>query len=456
MSNNNSEKIEFLYTRKPKHLGEGSADDKFDVILPKKYIAVLLSIFAILFLIQFIYFSGLYLKLYDSMLGTELYSIDDFPIWPYWYVPLLFLAISIVPLLAWGEIGSRFASKSMVKYLRKTVSRKRPGPGQFLLGYPLRTKDIYYLEAYPMDLDLGSEIRSIKVFVKRVVEVLSISIGMSVLISQFAAPYIWEYVSDYYSVIQELMVDMTIYIGPFSLLILTYVMPTFWVAEDTQAYRINELQDTIRLGYYLRSGILSKILGFFGIVLVYNLANQFAACLVLNSTEAPSIGELMKNPLAAANVFGSTFLWFGIILGMSAAVPFMISLLYLGIYHERWVNNTRIKASEFMDLGTLQIKKPDITNLKYMKHPEKLDETGGFFQDAFGKIILITLVVLTAIICIYSAFLFGYEQEILGVGEDLQDALFVILYVLAFVTSGLAILLLIIEIRKKKNRNSKS
>ncbi len=262
---NNSEKIEFLYTRKPKHLGVESADDKFDVILPKKYIIVLLLMFAILFMIQFIYFSGFYLILYDSMWGTEMYAAEDFPVWPYWFVPLLFLAISIVPLLAWGEIGSRFASKSMVKYLKKTVSRKRPGPGEFVLGYPLRTKDIYYLEAYPMDLDLGSEIRSIKVFVKRVIEVLSISIGMSVLISQFVAPYIWNLVEplDWYTTIEELIIDMTIYIGPFSLLILTYVMPTFWVAEDTQAYRINELQDTVRLGYYLRSGILSKILGFF-------------------------------------------------------------------------------------------------------------------------------------------------------------------------------------------------
>ncbi len=164
----------------------------------------------------------------------------------------------------------------------------------------------------------------------------------------------------------------------------------------------------------------------------------------------------MKDPVLAANVFGTTFVWFGIILGMSAAVPFMISLLYLGIYHERWVNNTRIKASEFMDLGTLQIKKPDESNLRYVKHPEKLDETGGFFQDFFGKIVLIVLAALAAIICIYSAFVFGYEEVLFGADADIQGFLFVFLYVLAFVTSGLAILLLLIEIRKKKTRNSNS
>ena len=447
---------EFLFQRKPKHLGVESADDKFDVVLPKKYIAVLLSIFLVLFLLQFLYFSGLYLSLYDSMMGTSLYAIEDFPIWPYWFVPLLFLAISIIPLLAWGEFGSKLASKSMVNYLRKTVSKTTPKPAEFILGYPLRTKDIYYLEAYPMDLDLGSEIRSIKVFIKRVIEVLSLSLGMSVLIAQFVAPYVWKLVQPlgWYTVMEELMIDMVIYIGPFALLILTLVLPTFWVAEDTQAYRINELQDNVRLGLYLRSGLVSKILGFFGIVLVYNLANEFAANLFMGTTSI-SYGELMADPIAAANVFGSTFIWFGIICGMSAAVPFLITLLYLGIYHERWVNNTRIKASEFMDLGTMQIKKPDMTNLKYMKNPELIDETGGFFQNKSGKVILVILILLTAVICIYSAFIFGYESVIFGADETIQSVLFIILYVVAFVVSGIAIILLIINrIKKPKKSNS--
>ena len=93
----NNKSIDFLYQRKPKHLGVDSADDKFDVVLPKKYITVLLSIFLGLFIIQFIYFSGLYLSIYDALMGTSLYAIEDFPIWPYWFVPLIFLSLSIRP-----------------------------------------------------------------------------------------------------------------------------------------------------------------------------------------------------------------------------------------------------------------------------------------------------------------------------------------------------------------------
>ncbi|MFX1470674.1 MAG: hypothetical protein ACFFB8_18710, partial [Promethearchaeota archaeon] len=215
-NNENLEKIEkgsFLYQRKPVHLKEESSDDKFDVIVPKKNIIIFIAIFLTLFFIQFYYFSGLY---YKVMFPDEPYNPGEF----FWWAPLVFIVIAIIPILAWGQIGARFASRSMVKYLRKTVSKKRPKPAEIILGYPLRTKDIYYLETYPMDLNLGSGVASIKIFIKRVLNVLFLSMGMSVVISQAVAPYIYGPVSawdpDYYSNIEEMIIDLTIYLGPFT------------------------------------------------------------------------------------------------------------------------------------------------------------------------------------------------------------------------------------------------
>ncbi|MFX0001573.1 MAG: hypothetical protein ACFE88_15800, partial [Candidatus Hermodarchaeota archaeon] len=206
-------KISFLYRRKPVHLNIESSDDKFDVVVPKKNLIALIAIFVALFFIQFIYFSGLYYKL---LFPEEPYNPGEF----YWWAPLVFIGIAIIPILAWGQIGARFASSSMVKYLRKTVSKKRPKAAEIVLGYPLRTKDIYYLETYPMDLNLGSGLASIKIFIKRVLNVLFLSMGMSVVISQIVAPYIYAPViawdPDYYSNIEEMIIDLTIYLGPFT------------------------------------------------------------------------------------------------------------------------------------------------------------------------------------------------------------------------------------------------
>jgi len=410
MSNKNetSEKTiksEYLYRRKPVHLNIESSDDKFDVVVPKKNLIVLIAIFLALFFIQFYYFSGLYYRL---MFPDEPYHPGDF----YWWAPLVFIAIAIVPIFAWGQIGARFASRSMVKYLRKTVSKKRPKIAEIVLGYPLRTKDIYYLETFPMDLNLGKGVASIKIFVKRVLNVLFLSMGMSVVISQVVAPYLYEPVSewdpDLYFNIEEMIIDLTIYLGPFTLLILMFVMPVFWVAEDTQAYRVNEYQDSVRLGYYLRTGLLSKILGFFGLVIVFNLAQEFASALLAEG-EAIEPSLLMSSPELAIQVYTTTFIWFCLILGMCSAIPFLVTLVYLSIYHERWVNNVRVKASEFMELGTLEVREPMEANLKYMRNLDMIDETGGFFQTIHGRIILIALIIVVALICFYLAFILGFE-----------------------------------------------
>jgi hypothetical protein len=278
----------------------------------------------------------------------------------------------------------------------------------------MRTKDIYYLEAYPDDLDLGSEFSDIKVLISRVFEVLFLSMGMSVMISQLVAPYIYPRVNrmdpTLYFNIEEMIIDMTIYLGPFTLLILMLVMPVFWIAEDIQAYRITPNQDSVRLGIFLRGGLLAKILSFFGIVLVFNLAQEFATALL---GEAGAAG-LDESPEAAMQVYINTFIWFALIVAMCAAIPFLVTLVYLTFYHERWVNNVRIRASEFMLVGTLEVRKPEMSTMEYLKKPEKIDETGGFFRTTLGKIILLILIIIVAIVCLYLAFVLGFEAALLG------------------------------------------
>ncbi len=410
MSTNDIDDESYIFQRKPKKLDTDSAADKFDVMMPKKNMIIILAIFIGLFIAQFYYFTGYY---YKVMFPDEPYDIG----WFYWWAPLVFLGISVIIIIAWGNIGSRFASKSILKYLKKTTKEGKLKPAEIILGYPLRTKDIYYLEAFPDDLDLGSSVSDIKVLVKRVLEVMFLSMGMSVVIAQIATPYIWEkvyaYDKDMYINVVELTIDLMLYLGPFTLLILMLVMPVFWIAEDVQAYRITPAQDSVRLGLFMRSGLLNKILSFFGLVLVFNLAQEFATALVGGDAGA-STSELMSSPDMAIAIYSNTFIWFVLIIAMSSAIPFIVTLIYLGYYHERWVNNVRIQSSEFMQVGTLEVRKPDKSILNYMNKPEMVDETGGFFRTQNGKIILLVLIILAAILCIYLAFILGFEEALLS------------------------------------------
>ncbi|MFO8019017.1 MAG: hypothetical protein R6U96_10300 [Promethearchaeia archaeon] len=411
----------YIYRRGPDHIDETTSDDKFEVIMPKTNLAVLIIIFVALFLAQFFYFSGIYLEVLYPETMEEVFayegvsSVWELEGWFYWWAPLVFLGLSVIIILSWGEIGSRLASTSIVKYLRKTVARKFPKPTEIILGYPIRTKDLYYLEAYPVDLDLGSNFAHTKTVLKRVMEVVSISLGMSVIIAQVVAPFLWGPVyawdPELYWNVEEMIIDLTLYMGPLTLLILMFVMPIFWISEDTQAYRIDRYHDTHRLGYYLRTGLLSKILGFFGIVLVFNLAQDFATSFLLGE-KGIEYSELMASPALAIELGYTTLIWFGLIVLMGAAIPFLVSVVYLSFFHEKWVNNVRIRASDFMDLGTLTIRKPKKDNLEYMENPEKIDESGifeGFFQTRNGRLILYALIIGAALVCIYLGFIYGFE-----------------------------------------------
>lgn len=400
-----SEKTEYIFERRPKKLDADSAADKFDVVVPTKNLILIIGIFAVLFLAQFFYFTGMY---YAALFPEEPWNAGEF----YWWTPIVFLGIAVVIVLAWANIGSRFAYRSITAYLKKTTKKGRIKPSEFVLGYPMRTKDIYYLEAFPDDLNLGSEISDIKILIKRVMEVLFLSLGMSTMIAQLVTPYIYSPVAaadpDLYFNMEEMIIDVMLYLGPFTLIILMFVMPVFWIAEDVQAYRVTPTQDSVRVGLFLRGGLLSKILSFFGIILVYNLAEEFASALV-GAEAGGGTSAIISNPGAAISIYTTTFIWFGLIIAMSAAIPFLVTFVYLGYFHERWVNNVRIKASDFMPIGTMEVRKPRKARMEYMNMPDKIDESGGFFRTKQGRIILLALIIGVTVLCIWLAFILGYE-----------------------------------------------
>jgi hypothetical protein len=67
-----------------------------------------------------------------------------------------------------------------------------------------------------------------------------------------------------------------------------------------------------------------------------------------------------------------------------------------------------------MPIGTLEVRKPDMSQMEYLKKPEMIDETGGFFQTSHGRIILLLLIIISAGVCLYLAFILGFEKALLS------------------------------------------
>ena len=127
INRDNSDNKSFIFERNPVKLDADSAKDKFDVVVPKRNMIIIIAIFIGLFLAQFFYFSGWY---YAVLFPDEPYDIG----WFYWWAPLVFLVVAVVIIIAWGNIGSRFASASIVRYLKKTTTKGKLKPAEILLG----------------------------------------------------------------------------------------------------------------------------------------------------------------------------------------------------------------------------------------------------------------------------------------------------------------------------------
>jgi hypothetical protein len=225
-----------------------------------------------------------------------------------------------------------------------------------------------------------------------------LSTGLSIVIAQtilgsfdeFAADQIakWDYVNVY-----EMIIYSAIFLGPFALIVLFFVLPMFWISDDMQIYRIDALQDPYKVGFFVKTGPLSKILGFFGIILAFNTANNFASDYYADSPEV---------------IYLWTFIYFLFIFIGCSIWPFLCGLIYFLFFHKEWVNRIRIKASEFLPCASMQVNYAPANELEYLTHPEKLNEFDrpDFSDTIQGKIIILALVVVASILSFWLAFVY--------------------------------------------------
>jgi hypothetical protein len=301
--------------------------------------------------------------------------------------------------LLWAGLGPEFAEKSIMKWLKKVQEKKVTGPDEIFLGFPMATKDTYYVEANPMDLSMGK----IGVLINRIKEVVFLSVGICILVAKSLGAFFFDNLMQFWDVVMndpfegtaDIIIDTAIYLGPFALLILFAVMPMFWIGEDMQIYRVDNLQDPHRVGMYLRTGLLSKVLGFFGIVLAYDTASQWA----------------QQAGYDGLDLYIQTFVQFGLILFACSAAPFIVAVIYLIKYHEIWVNNIRIKASAFLPCGTMEIRTVPPSELENLTHPEKLKENNSdkllnFLKTPTGTAVLIVALILGVLGCFFMGFIF--------------------------------------------------
>lgn len=373
-----------IFFRRTAKDGVSDVDDKFDVQVPKKNKIVLVLMFAVLIIAQYLIQYAVWLQ--ESSTSAEAWSYVEF--WP----PLVFLACTIGPILLWGKVGTKIAQTDILKWLRKIPKKKMSSPIEFFLGFPY-TNSPYFIEANPVDFD----IKNTKMFLKRVLDAMFLSIGLSVFLTKiiYAIPAIENYqmVTWGYSNVVQAQIFSAIYMGPLSLVILFLIFPLTWIAEDMQIYRIDEIKDAHRIGTYVKSGLLSKILGAFGVVMAFDISKDFA--------ELTLGGQGLETYLL-------TFLYFGMIFISLGSYPFLATLVYLLVYHKEWVNTTRIKASEFLPCGSIQVNYVKQKELEYLTHIERVKEFDkpDIFDKVIGKLLIILLVAISSGVVFWLAFLY--------------------------------------------------
>jgi len=370
-----------IYYRRHSKSGE-DVDDKFDIDVPQKTKIILFAVLGILIVAAI---------LYSNVDGPDGILLE---VW----APFVFLGLSIPVILLWGKVGPQIAQGMILKWLKKVSDKKKTTPIEFFVGFPMAVKDQYFIEANPMDFD----IKKPQYFINRVKEAMFLSIGISIIIAQLIvstkAPFIQNQI-DVYGYSQngyELVIYSAIFIGPLALLALFFILPMFWIGEDMQIYRIDALQDPYRIGSYFRNGMLSKILGFFGIVLAFNTAGDMAKGLF-------PTGDMMT-------VYTWTFIYFGFIVLSCSLCPYLVTLIYIAFFHKEAVNVVRIKASEFLPCATMQANYVSKEELQWLTHPEKLKELDkpDVTDKPAGKIIVIVLCGVSAVISFFLSFVWTW------------------------------------------------
>ena len=153
-----------------------------------------------------------------------------------WWIVLIFFALSVIPILLWGKVGTLIGENNILKWVKDKVVKKKPlSPVEMLVGYP-NTKNKYYIEANSIDLD-GNEW---KLIMGRVFNTVFLAVGLSVLISEIVSyvPGIfskliieWGYIGN-----SDVELDCAVFMGPFAMILLFFFQPMFWMARSSQIY----------------------------------------------------------------------------------------------------------------------------------------------------------------------------------------------------------------------------
>lgn len=371
--------------------GEDGAeiDDRFDVEFPLKAIIPLGILYTI-----FLY-------------GQWYYKGDALSI-----VVLLFL--TIIPILLWSSLGPSLSQRIILKWVIKVEGKRFPSPDMMFVGFPSAVKDTYYIEANPMDLRMDNFVQ----VVMRIKEAVFLSIGLCILTAMILGTFFFDRLDQYWDVVMgepyygqnELILDTAIWLGPFAMIILFLVIPLFWITEDVQIYRIDRLQDARRIGEYLRTGLLSKVLGFIGIIFAYDVSRGFAQ----------EVHGVNADPLT---LYATTFETFILIFIACAGAPFLVSTIYLLRYHSVWVNNIRIKASQYIPIGTMEIAIVENEDLSLLSHQECIETIRNrlvvFIKTPLGKNVALILLLLGLAGTFFMGFIFtGVWSDPIGYWDD--------------------------------------
>ncbi len=364
-------------------------DDRFDVEFPIKAIIPL----------------GI---LYSIFLYGQYYYKGDIP------SILVLLVITLVPIILWSSLGPALSERIILKWVNKVDRKKLPSADEVFYGFPMAVKDTYYIEANPMDLRMDNFVQ----VVLRIKEAVFLSIGLCILTAMILGTFFFDNLEKYWDVVMnepyygpnELVLDTAIWLGPFAMIVLFLVIPLFWITEDVQIYRIDRLQDSRRIGEYLRTGLLSKVLGFIGIIFAYDISRGYAL-------------EVHGADAAALTLYATTFETFILIFIACAGAPFLVSAIYLLRYHKVWVNNIRIKATKYIPVGTMEIAIVEKEDLQLLAHDERIEPVKSllvrFIRSRFGKYIAFVLLVFGLAATFFMGFIFtGIWSDPIGYWED--------------------------------------
>ena len=166
------------------------------------------------------------------------------------------------------------------------------------------------------------------------------------------------------------------YLTLISPILIFWIVPIIWIAEDIHVSGMREDGTIHKLKDHVRSGILAKILGLAGFLLLFDT--------ILGFNEELYPGEILR-------VYYLTFfnmLWF---LTMSCALPFIIGVFYFRFFHKKGVNRVRKKIYQIIPVGSTSIKGLGEIDQSLISQAFGEEEKIKFFDKLWPKICLLLL-----------------------------------------------------------------